>query len=157
MICGHKSKTRAAMIKHLKLVHKEHITKGLKPNVKLKKTYLPWYIIFGIITTFVVGIFINALISMPHINAFLVYTGSVAAYVLFCVMILGLALQTDSKVLKSFMIGTLGVVPGLIVETLFNESRNRSTSSFMFALFLSWLSTIAIVFMVFAVLAFVIG
>jgi hypothetical protein len=154
MICGQKSKTRVAMISHLKRVHKEHIKQGLPAVHKVKKTYMPWYIIFGIITTLVIAIFINTLISMPHINAFLLYTASVAFYVLICVLALGYALENDNQVLKSFMMGTLGIVPGLIVETLFNESRGKSKDHFLIALFLSWLSTVAIVFMIFAVLAF---
>ena len=156
------------MIAHIKLKHKEILAKdasneivtkslGNKIVVKNQKTYLVWYIIFGLITTFVIGVFITNIISLPHVNTFLLYVGSIALYTLFCVLILGFSLDTDHKVLQNFMIGTLGIVPGLIVESLFHESKGRKRIYFALALFLSWLSTIAIVFMIFAVLAFVIG
>lgn len=158
MICGHKSKTQKAMIEHLKLVHKEAVKNNIKPTVAGgKKTYRLSYIAFGLIATFVIGTFINSLLSMPHVNSFLLYTGSIALYVLFCVLILGFSLDSGNVVLKSFMIGTLGIVPGLIVESLFHESKGKSRFYFLITLFLSWLSTIAIVFMIFAVLTFVIG
>jgi hypothetical protein len=168
MICGQKTKTKKAMVAHIKLKHKEILAKDASKEIvtkntdmrtvaKREKTYLPWYIIFGLITTFVIGVFITNIISLPHVNTFLLYVGSISLYALFCVLILGFSLDTDHKVLQSFMIGTLGILPGLIVESLFHESKGRNRFYFAIALFLSWLSTIAIVFMIFAVLTFVIG
>ena len=144
------------MVEHILEKHKRLLAKDVLVGPKRRPPNFIWYMMYGIIAMFFLAVLVNGLLSLPHVNTTLLTDGSIAVYVLFCILALSYALDRKNSPLESFMMGALGVIPGLIVETLFRESRGRHSIYYTTAIFLSWLSTVSIMFMLLSVFSFVV-
>jgi hypothetical protein len=144
---------------------RKHIEKNHKDSLKIASLTLPKFekrdsfyflwIILGLVTSYVVGFFITTLLSLRS-NLLLPYFSVVGLYVLLCIVLLSRSITRRKPLLRSFMIGALGLIPGLISQSLINEANGKSRKRYAVALIFCWLQTMGILVLTVLVLSFIV-